>query len=169
MLLFLLGMMGSGKTTLGQQLARQLGYTFVDLDTYIEERTEKSIAELFEQQGQERFRELEREALETVVQEYRQAVVATGGGAPCFFDNMAFINQHGKSVFLDVPVEELAQRLLKSDLQVRPLLAGKTDTELKSFLSKTLAARRLFYDQATYKLAQSPYTAGALVALLNKP
>lgn len=167
MLLFLLGMMGSGKTTLGQQLAGQLGYTFVDLDAYIEQRESRSIAQLFAQQGQERFRELERAALEALVQEHRQAVVATGGGAPCFFDNMAFINRHGKSFFLDVSVAELAQRLLKSDLQARPLLAHKTATELIAFLSKTLAVRRRFYEQATYQLAQPPYTAGALAALLN--
>lgn len=167
MLIFLIGMMGSGKTTLGRQLAARLGYTFVDLDAYIEQRESRSVAQLFEQQGQERFRVLEREALEAAVQQHRQAVVATGGGAACFLNNMAFMNQNGKSFFLDVPAAELAQRLLQSDLRERPLLAGKTAEELNLFLTKTLADRRRFYEQATYKIAQAPYTVDALLDLLN--
>ncbi len=162
-------MMGSGKTTLGRQLAGRLDYTFVDLDALIEARQGQSIATLFEQQGQERFRELEREALAAVVQEHTQVVVSTGGGAPCFFDNMAFINRCGKSIFLDVPVAELVRRLQQSNLQARPLLAGKTPEELSTFLSETLAKRRRFYEQATYRIAKGPYTVAILETLLNHP
>ncbi|WP_347157370.1 shikimate kinase [Pontibacter chitinilyticus] len=167
MRIFLLGMMGSGKTTLGRQLAERLRYPFVDLDAYIEQREDRRIAELFAQEGQEQFRVLERQALEALVQAHAQAVIATGGGAPCFFDNIAFINRHGQSIFLDVPVNELAQRLLQSDLQERPLLAGKTEAELKIFLAKTLATRRQFYEQATYTVAQAPYQVANLLAVLN--
>lgn len=160
-------MMGSGKSTLGRQLARRLGHTFVDLDDYIEERESKTIAQLFEQEGQERFREKERAALEAVVREYDKAVIATGGGAPCFFDNMRFINRHGASVFLDVPEEEIANRLTASNLSSRPLLAGKSAAELKAFIAKTLSARRQFYEQAQYTLSGKNQTIAALLTLVN--
>jgi shikimate kinase len=151
--IFLIGMMGAGKTTLGRQLASRLGYTFLDLDDLIEQREGRSIAELFEQEGQERFREKEREALEAVVQQYMHVVVATGGGTPCFFDNIDFINRHGTSVFLDVPVEEITQRLSASDLSLRPLLAGKSLEEVNGFIAKILAERRAFYEQANHTLS----------------
>lgn len=168
MLVFLIGMMGSGKTTLGSQLAERLNYAFVDLDEYLEKRVGRSIAQIFEQEGQERFRELEREALEAVVQEYEHAVISTGGGAPCFFDNIEFINRHGKSCFLDVPVEEIARRLLASDLRVRPLLAGKTEEEVKAFLAKTLSLRKQFYEQASIKLQGPAIAVKQLQHLLNQ-
>jgi len=148
-LIFLVGMMGSGKTTLGRQLARQLGCAFVDLDAYIEQREGKTIPQLFATEGQQGFRMLERQALEALVQQYTQAVVATGGGAPCFFDNIDLINQQGLSVFLDVPVEELAKRLRRAGGQERPLLQGKTGAaELTAFLQEILAQRRRFYERA---------------------
>ena len=165
--IFLIGMMGAGKTTLGRQLAGRLGYTFVDLDDYIVRREGSSIAQLFEQVGQEGFRQKERQALEAVVQQYDQAVIATGGGAPCFFDNMAFINLHGTSIFLDAPADELAQRLLLTDLSERPLLAQKNETELKDFIVKTLAARRVYYEQASHTLTGKRYNIDQLESLVK--
>lgn len=166
MLIFLLGMMGSGKTTLGKELAEKLNYSFVDLDAFIEEKEGKTIAEIFAQQGQQGFRKLEHQALQTIVTNYKQAVVATGGGAPCFFNNIQLMNQAGETIFLDVPIKMLAQRLSQSDLSTRPLLAGKTQSELISFLGKTLADRRQFYVQAKHLVAMPPYTINALLKLL---
>jgi shikimate kinase len=166
MLIFLIGMMGSGKTTLGKELAEKLGYTFLDLDAVIEQSENRTIAEIFATEGQERFREVERQTLQTIVANYKQAIVATGGGTPCFFDNMTLMNIAGETIFLDVPVKKIAQRLSKSDLSARPLLAGKTQSHLISFLGETLSERRRFYEQAKYIVASPPYTINALLALL---
>ena len=167
MLIFLVGMMGSGKTTLGRQLAQQLGYTFVDLDTYIEQREKKSIASIFAEHGENAFREMERAALEAVVQEFENSVVATGGGAPCFLDNISYMNQHGETIFLAVPPEELSRRLMATDLNLRPLLAGKTEQEINSFITKTLAHRVWFYQQAKHKVEGSNISAAQLRQSLN--
>lgn len=159
--------MGAGKTTLGRELAGRLGYTFVDLDDYLEQREGRSIAQLFEAVEQEGFRQKERQALEAVVQDFEQAVIATGGGTPCFFNNMDFINEHGTSIFLDVPAEELTQRLLLTDLSQRPLLAQKSEAELKDFIVKTLAERIAYYRQARYTLTGKRYNIERLESLVK--
>lgn len=166
MLIFLLGMMGSGKTTLGKELAGKLGYTFLDLDACIEQKENKSVAQIFKEKGPGKFRELEREILQSIIANYKKAVVATGGGAPCFFDNITLMNTSGETIFLDVPIKDLIQRLSVSDLTTRPLLTGKTQSELISFLGKTLSERRLFYEQAKHIVVHPPYTIDALLALL---
>ncbi|QCR23826.1 shikimate kinase [Pontibacter sp. SGAir0037] len=162
-------MMGAGKSTVGRQLAAQLNYTFIDLDDYLEAREGRTIARIFEQEGQESFRKKERQALEAVVQEYKQAVVATGGGAPCFFDNMSFMNQHGTSVFLDVSVEEIVARLQKTNLATRPLLTGKSTEELKEFIGQTLISRRQYYEQAKHQVPVQYQSIAALSTILNLP
>lgn len=167
MLIFLVGLMGAGKTTLGRQLAQELGYTFVDLDDYIVQRENRSIADIFEQEGQERFREIEHSALKAVTEEFSKAVISTGGGAPCFHNNMAVINEKGISFFLDVAVDELVRRLQQSDLSVRPLLAGKSEEELKAFITETLEARRKYYELASYRLETSVCSVEAITSMLN--
>ncbi|MFD2513097.1 shikimate kinase [Pontibacter locisalis] len=167
MRVFLTGMMGSGKTTLGGQLAKLLNYPFIDLDEYIEQRAQKTIPQIFADEGQDKFRLLERQALEELVQQHNKAVIATGGGAPCFFDNIDFLNSHGENIFLDVPVEEIFNRLLASDLALRPLLSGKSEEEVKSFLTKTLEGRIRFYERARYRVSGSNITAIHLQKLLN--
>ncbi|AKD05531.1 shikimate kinase [Pontibacter korlensis] len=167
MRIFLVGMMGSGKTTLGRQLAQWLNYAFVDLDEHIVQQQGQSIAQIFEQQGQEYFRKLERQALEELVQKYERVVISTGGGAPCFFDNIYFINLHGESFFLDVPVEELVQRLLTQGQEERPLLAGKNIAELKSYLTETLTYRRQFYERAKHTISENSLSPESILSLLN--
>ena len=146
--IFLTGYMGAGKTTLGKALARKLNIPFIDLDWYIEERFHKTVGELFTERGETGFRELERKMLHEV-SEFENVVISTGGGAPCFFDNMEFMNRAGKTVFLDVHPDILFHRLRVAKQQ-RPILQGKQDEELKAFIVQALEKRASFYNQAHY-------------------
>lgn len=147
--IFLTGYMGAGKTTLGKAFARQLGLTFIDLDWYIEERFHHSISDLFHERGEEGFRQLERNMLHEAG-EFEDVVISTGGGTPCFFDNMDYMNRQGQTVFLDVPVDVLFRRL-RVATQQRPILQGKTDDELHAFIGEALARRLPLYSRARYR------------------
>jgi len=140
--------MGAGKTTVGKRLSQQLGLQFIDLDLFIENRYRKRINELFAEKGESDFRVLERKALLEVVP-FEEVVVSTGGGTPCFFDNMEIMNQWGQTVYLKVSVEELAARL-SSRKEHRPLLRGKKPEEISLFIADNLAKREYWYNQATY-------------------
>lgn len=147
--IFLTGYMGAGKTTLGKAFARELNVPFIDLDWYIEERFHKSIRELFVERGEASFRELERNMLHEV-SEFEDVIISTGGGTPCFFDNMDYMNGHGQTVFLDVHLDILFNRLRVVTHQ-RPILQGKTDEELRAFIADALEKRAPFYVQARYR------------------
>lgn len=146
--IFLTGYMGAGKTTLGKAFARTLNVPFVDLDWYMEERFHKTVGELFAERGEAGFRELERNMLHEVGA-FENVVISTGGGAPCFFDNMDFMNHNGKTVFLNVHPDVLFHRLRVAKQQ-RPILQGKEDEELKEFIIQALEKRAPFYSQAQY-------------------
>ena len=148
--IFLTGYMGAGKTTLGKAFARELHVPFIDLDWYIEERFHKSIPELFRERGEDGFRELERSMLHEVG-EFEDVVISTGGGTPCFFDNMDYMNRQGQTVLLDVHPDILFRRL-RVATQQRPILQGKTDDELRSFIVKALGEREPHYSKARYRL-----------------
>ena len=144
----LTGYMGAGKTTLGKAFARKLNLPFVDLDWYMEERFHKTVGELFVERGEAGFRELEKNMLHEVGA-FEDVVISTGGGAPCFFDNMDFMNRNGKTVFLNVHPDVLFRRLRVAKQQ-RPILQGKQDDELKEFIIRALEKRTPFYSQAQY-------------------
>ena len=146
--IFLTGYMGAGKTTLGKAFARKLNLPFVDLDWYMEERFHKTVGELFVERGEAGFRELEKNMLHEVGA-FEDVVISTGGGAPCFFDNMDFMNRNGKTVFLNVHPDVLFRRLRVAKQQ-RPILQGKQDDELKEFIIRSLEKRTPFYSQAQY-------------------
>ena len=137
--IFLIGYMGAGKTTLGKAFAREMGLTFVDLDWYIEERFHKSIRQLFTERGEDGFRELEKRMLHEAA-EFEDVVISTGGGTPCFLDNMEYMNTMGDTIFLDVDIKVLFRRL-KVAKQQRPLLVQKTDEELMAFIAENLQKR----------------------------
>lgn len=144
--IFLIGYMGAGKTTLCKAFARAMGLTFVDLDWYIEERFHKTVGQLFAERGEEDFRQLEKRMLHEVA-EFEDVVISTGGGTPCFFDNMDYMNTMGETIFLDVDVKVLFRRL-KVAKQQRPLLAQKNDEELMEFIVGALQKRMPFYTKA---------------------
>ncbi|MCS6819974.1 MAG: shikimate kinase [Chitinophagales bacterium] len=144
--IFLVGFMGAGKTTLGKQLAAIMKKGFIDLDEEIEKRTNKSISELVLQEGIEEFRIIERDLLLSI--NTQNKIVATGGGTPCFFDNMEFMNQKGITVFFDVDQEILFSRLRSGEHRERPLIANLSGEELRDFIKKSLQQRMPYYQMA---------------------
>ena len=154
MRIYLIGYMGCGKSTLGKKLSKHLGLQFIDMDHYIEKRNCRTVPQLFEEYGEEIFRQRERKALEEL-SEFTDVVIATGGGAPCFFDNISLMNRTGKTIYLNIPPKILASRLLKSKTE-RPLIKGKSREELIEFIDETLHKRNEFYKQANYEITR-PY------------
>jgi shikimate kinase len=146
--IFLIGYMGAGKTTLGKAFAHNLNILFIDLDRYIEGRFHKTVRELFAERGETGFREIERNMLHEVG-EIEDVVISTGGGAPCFFNNMEYMNEHGTTVFLNVSPDVLHKRLNVAT-QSRPILQGKTKEELYDFIVEKLAERMSYYSMAQY-------------------
>jgi shikimate kinase len=147
-LIFFIGFMGCGKTTWSRKLAAHLGYDFIDLDHLLEEQAGMTIAEYFATHGEDSFRILESEVLKQTP--YTQnTVVSTGGGLPCFFDNMEWMNAHGKTVYIKLSPKTLVDRLERSKNK-RPLLREKQGEELLAFITERLAEREVFYLQASY-------------------
>ncbi len=151
MRIFLIGMPGSGKTTIGKSLARALDYHFVDTDELIIQKESKSIDLIFKDHGESYFRETERTVLKELTSS-EDIVIATGGGTPCFFDNIELMNKTGITIFLDVPVESLFQRINAGKNKNRPMVQGKNEQELKAFIQEKYGHRSQFYQQARIKL-----------------
>ncbi|WP_226388912.1 shikimate kinase [Penaeicola halotolerans] len=163
----LLGLPGSGKSHLGNQLASALGFGFIDLDAQIESREQTKISTIFSERGEAYFRKIEHEVLLDVLnQEHQSFVLALGGGTPCFFDHMDLINAHAISVFLDTPLQTIAQRLSTDEVAKRPLFAGSNHGELILKLKSLLAERIYFYEQAQFKIDSADITVEQLTALL---
>lgn len=144
--IILIGYMGAGKTTVGKQLAKQLGLPFYDLDWYIETRMRKKVPEIFAERGEEGFRIIEKNMLHEVA-EFEDVVISCGGGTPCFFDNMDYMNGQAMVVYLKGTPEVLFKHL-KMGKGVRPLLQGKNDEELLQFITEQLQKREEFYLKA---------------------
>ena len=148
--IILIGYMGAGKTTVGRALSKELGIIFYDLDWYIESRMRKSVSQIFAERGEEGFRKIEYNMLHEVA-EFENVIISCGGGTPCFFDNMDYLNQQGQVVYLKADPEVLYKHLLMAKVE-RPLLKNKTPEELITFIREQLEKREPFYSKARYTL-----------------
>lgn len=148
--IILIGYMGAGKTTIGKELAKDLGLPFYDLDWYIESRMRKKISEIFAERGEEGFRIIERNMLHEVA-EFEDVVISCGGGTPCFFDNMEYMNENSDVIYLKATPEVLYNHL-QMGKSVRPLIANKSKEELLDFIREQLAYREQFYLKANHIL-----------------
>lgn len=146
--IIIIGYMGAGKTTVGKALAKELGVMFYDLDWYIESRMRKTVKQIFDEIGEEGFRKIERNMLHEVA-EFENVVVSCGGGTPCFFDNMDYMNKLGETIFLKASPETLHTHL-KMGKGVRPLLLNKTPEEVEIFIREQLKLREPFYNKAKH-------------------
>lgn len=148
--IILIGYMGAGKTTIGKALSKELGIIFYDLDWYIESRMRKTVSEIFAERGEEGFRQIEYNMLHEVA-EFEDVIISCGGGTPCFFDNMDYLNQQGQVVYLKAEPEVLYKHLQMGRVE-RPLLKGKSKEELLKFIKEQLEKREPFYTKAHYTL-----------------
>lgn len=148
--IIILGYMGSGKTTVGKALSKDIGMPFYDLDWYIESRMRRTVKQLFDERGEEGFRRIEHNMLHEVA-EFDNVIISCGGGTPCFFDNMDYINQQGESVYLKCTPDVLYQHL-KMGKTVRPLLLNKTPEEVRVFIGEQLKQREPYYTKAKHTI-----------------
>ena len=148
--IILIGYMGSGKTTVGKALSKETGMMFYDLDWYIESRMRKTVSQIFAEKGEEAFRKIEYNMLHEVA-EFEDVIISCGGGTPCFFDNMDYLNQQGDVVYLKATPETLYKHLLMAKVE-RPLLKDKSPEELIAYITDHLKERAPFYEKAHYTL-----------------
>lgn len=165
MKLFLIGMMGSGKSYWAKQLAAATQRKWIDLDTVIEQTAGKTISDIFATEGEAAFRLLEQNVLHKTAND-NNLIVATGGGAPCFFDNIDWMNAYGVTVFINEPIGILVQRLQKEKAH-RPLVSNTSDDELYASLAERLASRLQFYQKAQHTIIGSQATVEDFIKLIN--
>ncbi len=162
--IYLIGFMGSGKTHWGRLLSEKLGIRFFDLDEAVTEHAGKSIPEIFAEDGEEIFRLMEKDVLHIITESHESFVMACGGGSPCYFNNIEYMNQSGTTVWINVPLDTLFERLVK-EKEKRPLIKELSDEQLKGFISKKFSDRKIYYEQADVTVDEEPVL---LESLINK-
>lgn len=148
--IIIIGYMGAGKTTVGHALSKQLSIPFYDLDWYIETRMRKTVAQIFAEKGEDGFRKIEYNMLHEVA-EFENVIISCGGGTPCFFDNMDYLNGQGETIYLKATPDVLYKHL-KMGKTVRPLLLNKTPEETQDYIRQQLTLREPFYTKAHHIL-----------------
>ena len=162
MRIYLIGFMGSGKTHWGRLLGSKLTLPFFDLDKQIVEEEKKPIVKIFEEKGEEYFRMVEKEALYILTESHESFVMACGGGTPCYFNNIDYMNNNGTTVWLNTRLDVLFNRLLE-EKESRPLLKNLTDAQLKQFILKKFSERRIYYEQASLVIEESEASVDLLI------
>ena len=165
MRIFLIGFMGCGKSTIGKKLAKTLSCKFIDLDKYIEGKTGKSIQQIFKEKGEKYFRVLETESLMEICKS-DNLVIATGGGTPCFFDNMQRILDKGICIYLKMEANNLTKRLSKEKSK-RPLIENLTEKYLVNFIRKKLVEREVFYNKANHIIQAKNISEKDIIKLIS--
>ena len=169
MIVALIGYMGSGKSTVGKELAAAFGYAFLDLDDFIEKQEKLSVIDLFQTKGHVEFRKIEAKAVQNICRIHVDLVLSLGGGTPCYGDTMQFLNQHPNvnTVYLKLSVKNLTNRLL-SEKSMRPLIANVNDADLSEFIAKHLFERSNFYNQAKLSISANDQSVDQIVAEIAK-
>ncbi|MFC4262143.1 shikimate kinase [Ferruginibacter yonginensis] len=165
MLIFLVGFMGAGKTYLGKQWSKKYHWSFYDVDAEIEQTEGTSIAQIFEQKGEAYFRNIEAKTLRNM-QHYTKAIIACGGGTPCYFDNMQWMNEVGITVFLNASLPTI-QHHIKVDQAKRPLIAGLSEVALFDFIKTKWEQRLPFYEQSSITLYPNQLNEQGFQTILN--
>ena len=147
--------MGSGKTHWGRQISQKLGIPFFDLDEQIVSHDGKTIPEIFVTEGEEYFRLLEKDVLYIITESHDSFVMACGGGTPCYYNNIEYMSKNGTSVWINAPVQTLYERLIK-EKENRPLIKNLTDDQLKGYIKKKYADRKIYYEQADVIVDEEP-------------
>lgn len=162
MKIFLIGFMGAGKTHWGRLLSEKLGIRFFDLDEQVTEHAGKSIPEIFATEGEEQFRLLEKEVLYIITESHESFVMACGGGSPCYFNNIEYMNQAGTTVWINTALDTLFDRLVK-EKDKRPLIKELSVEQLRGFISKKFADRKIYYEQANVTVDEEPVQLDRLI------
>ncbi|MES1219366.1 MAG: shikimate kinase [Bacteroidota bacterium] len=155
MKIFFIGFMGTGKTHSGKQLSEKLGIPFFDLDEEIIAHDGKTINEIFETKGEEYFRLLEKDVLHIIAEYNESFVMACGGGTPCFYNNIDYMNNEGISIWLNTPLDTLYARLI-NEKEKRPLIKELTSEQLRGYIAKKFSDRKIFYEQASIVIDEDP-------------
>lgn len=164
---FLIGFMGAGKTSIGKKLANSFGLPFLDVDSLLVEKHKMIINDFFQKYGEKAFREEETRVLKEIIATYSEAIIAVGGGLPCFNENMTLINKEGISIYLHRPAKELFARL-RNKKEDRPLIKDLSDDELLTFIEDQLLEREQFYNQAHLKVGRDEQKLNLLKEMLQK-
>ena len=166
MKIFLIGFMGSGKTHWGRLIAERLRLPFFDLDSVITEKEGKTISDIFAEKGEEYFRYREKEILEEVVINHDEFILSSGGGTPCFFNNIEFMKKNGQVIWLNTSVEVLKKRLIRERMS-RPLIRSIGEAEIRAYIIRKLGERKMYYEQADVMVNEENILLEPLLELLK--